>query len=148
MMVGDLCNREVISTTATEPVRQAARRMRRHHVGELIVVDGRRAPIGVVTDRDLVVGALAGHKDIDQVHVGDVMSRNPVMAHVSQGLDEALDLMRSRAIRRLPVVDGEGRLEGILTLDDVLAVVSGELSKMVQLVMREQLREKKDRRPL
>jgi len=148
VIVGDLCNRQVVSTTETEPIRQAARRMRQHHVGDLIVVDGHRLPIGVVTDRDLVVGPLAGHEDVNLLTVGDVMTRNPVMASVSQGLEEALDLMRSRAVRRLPVVNAAGELEGILTLDDVLAVLNGELSKLVQLVMREQGREARDRRPL
>lgn len=148
MIVGDLCNRQVVTTTETEPIRQAARRMRQHHVGDLIVVDGHRFPIGVVTDRDLVVGPLAGHEDVNLLNVGDVMTRNPVMASVTQGLEEALDLMRSRAVRRLPVVNAAGELEGILTLDDVLAVLNGELSKLVQLVMREQGREARDRRPL
>lgn len=95
-----------------------------------------------------MVGPLAGHEDVNLLTVGDVMTRNPVMASVSQGLEEALDLMRSRAVRRLPVVNAAGELEGILTLDDVLAVLNGELSKLVQLVMREQGREARDRRPL
>lgn len=141
MTVGDICSHDVVFARASEPVRQAARRMRQHHVGDLVVVETHRIPVGIVTDRDLVVGALANHGDIDELQVGEVMTPNPVLASETLGLEDALELMRARAIRRLPVVDGDGGLTGILTLDDVLQVLNQELTKLVQLVMREQKRE-------
>ena len=148
LTVGELCNRDVIMTSESESVRQAARRMRKHHVGDLVVVDTHAVPVGILTDRDLVVGALAENRDVDVLTVGDVMSRNPVVASEDEDLDEALHRMRSKAIRRLPVVTSDGDLMGILTIDDVLRVLNDELSKLVRLVMREQLRETADRRPL
>jgi CBS domain-containing protein len=148
LTVGELCNRDVIMTSERESVRQAARRMRKHHVGDLVVVDAYAVPIGILTDRDLVVGALAEGKDVDALTVSDVMSRDPVVAGEEEGLDVALHRMRSKAIRRLPVVTSDGDLVGILTIDDVLRVLNEELSKLVRLVMREQLRESVDRRPV
>lgn len=141
MTVGEICNRDVVFASEIETIRQAARRMRGHHVGDLIVVDGNRRPIGILTDRDLVVGALAENEDVDLLRVGDVMTRSPVMATETQGLEEALEAMRRKAIRRLPVVDADGELTGILTLDDILQVLNKELSKLVQLVIREQKQE-------
>lgn len=148
LTVGDLCNREVVRTAEHESIRQAARRMRKHHVGDLVVVDDREVPIGILTDRDLVVGPLAEGRDVDALTVSEVMSRRLVVAAEEEGLDEALHRMRSKAVRRLPVVNVEGDLVGILTVDDVLRVLNEELSKVVRLVMREQLRETADRRPL
>ncbi len=148
LTVGDLCNREVVRTAENESIRQAARRMRKHHVGDLVVVDDSEVPIGILTDRDLVVGPLAEGRDVDALTVSEVMSRSLVVAAEEEGLDEALHRMRSKAVRRLPVVNSEGDLVGILTVDDVLGVLNEELSKVVRLVMREQLRETADRRPL
>ncbi|MGH7542633.1 MAG: CBS domain-containing protein [Gemmatimonadota bacterium] len=148
LTVGDLCNREVVRTAEHESIRQAARRMRKHHVGDLVVVDDREVPIGILTDRDLVVGPLAEGRDVDALTASEVMSRSLVVAAEEEGLDEALHRMRSKAVRRLPVVNSEGDLVGILTVDDVLGVLNEELSKVVRLVMREQLRETADRRPV
>jgi CBS domain-containing protein len=141
MNVGEICNRDVVFAGEIDTVRQAARRMRQHHVGDLIVVDGSHQPIGILTDRDLVVGALAENEDVDLLRVGDVMTGNPVMVTETDGLDEALETMKRKAIRRLPVVNAEGELTGILTLDDILQVLNNELSKLVQLVIREQKQE-------
>lgn len=110
------------------------------------MVDGNHLPIGIVTDRDLVVGALAENEDVDLLRVGDVMTRNPIMASETEDLEGALEAMRRKAIRRLPVVNAEGELSGILTLDDVLQVLNRELSKLVQLVIREQKQEAVARR--
>jgi CBS domain-containing protein len=120
--------------------------MRQHHVGDLIIVDGNRQPVGILTDRDLVVGALAENEDVDLLRVGDVMTRRPVLASETEDLEKALEAMRRKAIRRLPVVNDDGELTGVLTLDDVLQVLNRGLSTLVQLVIREQKQEALTRR--
>ena len=144
MIVGELCNRIVVFARPEETVREAARRMRDNHVGDLVVVEKwevGRVPVGIVTDRDLVVGPLAGGEDLDRLRVGEVMSRDIVTACERDDLEHALQTMRVNGIRRLPVVDDEGVLQGILTLDDVLEHLDEELAALVQLVAREQARE-------
>ena len=149
MTVGELCNREVVLARVGDTVFDAARRMRQFHVGDLVVVEdeaGGRVPVGIVTDRDLVVAALAeGIERLSELRVGDVMTPRPVTAHAGEGVVEALDRMRSHGIRRLPVVNEEGRLEGILAFDDVLEFTSGELLDLVKLVARQQKVERQRR---
>lgn len=149
MTVGEFCNRQVVIARRDESVAEAARRIRDFHVGTLIVVDeqdGRRVPVGVVTDRDLVVSVLAGdRRDIDTLKVGDVMTRGLVTANQQENLLDALKKMRSFGVRRLPIVNDEGGLEGILTFDDLIDLVAEELSDLTNLVAREQKREREVR---
>jgi CBS domain-containing protein len=131
----------VVTATPDETVADAARRMRDHHVGTVVVVDGekRDRPTGILTDRDIVVGAVAQSPDkIDSLLVGDVMTRDIITSRPAASLHSALSTMHSRGIRRLPVVSGDGRLEGLLAFDDILEVMSEELSELVGLVAREQ----------
>lgn len=140
MSVGTLCNREVIIADSGTSIAEAAALMRRYHVGDLVVVqveDGARRPVGLVTDRDLVVEVVAEGLDPDSVTISDVMIRE--LQTIGQDADfwEAIGHMRRQGVRRLPVVNESGGLEGILTLDDVLELVSEALSGLVGLVSRE-----------
>ena len=146
MTVGEFCNRQVVIAREDESLMEAARRIRDFHVGTLIVVDqqdGRRIPVGVLTDRDLVVRVLAeGERDVGALVVGNVMTRELVTAREQEDLFEALKKMRSFGIRRLPVVNANGGLEGILAFDDLVELVAEELSDLSRLVAREQKRER------
>jgi CBS domain-containing protein len=146
MTVGELCTRRVVIATRTESLVEAARRMREHHVGDLVVVDdagGRRTPVGIVTDRDIVIGAVAEPvRDLGRLTVADVMTADPVTARTNDSMLDALKKMRSHGIRRLPVVNETGVLEGILTFDDLLDVLSEELGDLAALVARGQTRER------
>jgi len=150
MNIGQVCNRRVVKTMKTERVLAAARRMRDEHVGDLIVVEetrGRVVPVGVLTDRDIVVGILA--KDIEHLRtldVGDVLTREVVTARETDDMSDVLERMVQHGVRRIPVVDGEGMLIGIFTLDDWLATVSRDLQNALRLIDREQ-REEAQRRP-
>lgn len=149
MTVGELCNRRVVIARRDDSLLVAARRIRDCHVGTLIVVDeqdNRRVPVGVVTDRDLVVSVLAADlRDVGALNVGDVMTSELVTAHERENLFDALKKMRSFGVRRLPVVDDEGALQGILTVDDVIDVVAEELSDLSKLIAREQNREREEK---
>jgi len=144
MTVGEICNREVVVVGPEAAIQEAARLMREHHVGCLVVVEereGRTVPVGMLTDRDLVVELLALDLDPDTVCVGDVMSPGPVVAYEEDRLWDTLRRMRIEGVRRLPVVDREGALQGILALDDLLELLAGELAELARVVLRERRRE-------
>jgi CBS domain-containing protein len=123
--------------------------MRDDHVGTLVVIDGenRERLAGILTDRDIVVSAVAQSPDkVESLLVGDVMTRDVITTRPTTTLDDALSMMRSRGIRRLPVVREEGQLEGLVAFDDILEVMSEELGELVGLVAREQKHEREVRR--
>jgi CBS domain-containing protein len=147
MTVGELCTRAVVTADPDETIAAAARRMRDRHVGDVVVTDGQTRPVGVLTDRDIVVSAVAQSPDkLSALRVGDVMTRDPATAQSVETVDAALKRMQSLGIRRLPVVDRDGRLEGIVAFDDILEVMTGELSELVGLVAREQRHEREVRK--
>jgi CBS domain-containing protein len=111
-----------------DSVANAAERMRQRTVGCLIVVDDQQHPIGMVTDRDLVIRVVADAKDVDLTPVIDIMSADPVTATPETTLDEALALMRDGPFRRLPLVDPRGALVGLVTLDDILMHFGSEFA--------------------
>jgi len=140
MSVGEYCNREVALAYQNTEVREAAKLMRKHHVGDLVVVEpvgDENIPVGVVTDRDIVIEVIAEDLDLDEVTVGDIMSVDLVTARERDDLWDTLNRMRIQGIRRLPVVNDSGGLEGILTADDVLELFAEGLMDIVRLVQRE-----------
>lgn len=149
MLVGTACNREVVVVERSASVSQAARLMRDFHVGDLVVVetqDGRRRPVGILTDRDIVVGVLARDVDAASVAVRDVMGDELITATEDESLPDVVKRMRAAGVRRLPIVDGEGTLVGILTVDDLLDLLSETLNDLTRLISRELTREQR-RRP-
>lgn len=148
MSVGEYCNRDVVVVEKTESVRTAVDLMRQHHVGDVVVVEqgGKGAqPVGILTDRDIVIELLAEDVALDAVNIGDVMSANPVVVDQAVPLLDALALMQSKGVRRLLVTDPLGSLVGLLTVDDVIELVAEQMNALVGLVSREQDREKKQR---
>ena len=144
MAVGEICNRDVVITQKTLSVADAARLMRTHHVGDLVVVeekDGRKLPVGIVTDRDIVVEVVAAGVNPDALKVGDIMGPSVATVRESEGLFEALRYMRDKGVRRMPVVDRDGGLAGILTMDDLLELLAEEMTELAKLVSHERQRE-------
>lgn len=144
MRVGELCNREVIVIRGDESVRVAAELMRRHHVGDVVLVedrDGRQVPVGLVTDRDLVVEVMVPGLDPETLAVRDILTSSLSTVGEDDGLFDALDLMRARAVRRLPVVDADGALAGIITVDDVVGLLTEMLGRLSAVVERQRSRE-------
>jgi CBS domain-containing protein len=152
MSVGQFCNRETIIVRKQDSITEAAKLMRQHHVGCLVVVEenasGTPAPIGIVTDRDLVIEILAEEVNPEEVTIGDIMSSELVTAHENDRLWDTLQRMRIKGVRRIPVIDQHGALKGILTSDDLLEVLAGELGEMAKLINREMQREQKVRPPI
>lgn len=145
MTIGTICNRDTVFTTRNSSIVDAAQLMRDHHVGDLVVVDeqaGRRVPVGIVTDRDLVIEILARQVEPGSVTIGDIMSGELVTARESDGLFDTLQRMRAKGVRRVPVVDAGGALAGIVAVDDFLDLLAEEISALARLVSREQARER------
>lgn len=146
---GEICNRDVVYAHKDTPVADAARLMREHHVGDLVVLDGKegeQTPIGIVTDRDLVVEVIAEDVRPEDVTVGDVMSYELVTAREEDGLLDLIKRMRAKGVRRVPVLDRAGALVGILSVDDLIEVLAEQVTDLARLIAREQDRERERRR--
>ena len=149
MAIGELCSREVVFVTRSESVLDAARLMREHHVGSLVVVDtaqGRRVPVGMITDRDVAVGVVALGLDPEKTLVEAAMRAEVVAIKESDGIGRAAQLMRAKGVRRLPVVDASGALVGLLAADDLLELLAEEMSGLAGMLGRGALRERTERR--
>ncbi|MGD8620300.1 MAG: CBS domain-containing protein [Thiogranum sp.] len=143
MSIGELCNREVVIACPEENLLEAARLMRRYHVGDLIVVEsaGSKVPVGILTDRDIVVEVVAQEVDPANVSVADVMSQPLFNVREGDDLTGTVERMRHLGVRRAPVVDESGTLVGIFTLDDILEQLAELLTNLVSLTGRERKRE-------
>ena len=134
MAIGDLCRRQVVTCPPEATLGDAAKLMRAQHVGSIVVCDEGRRPVGILTDRDIVVEVLAADLDPRTVKVGEVMSRNPATALEDDELTWALKVMRDHGVRRLPVVKAGGQLAGIVALDDLLSSAATSLADVVQAI--------------
>lgn len=146
MPIGEFCNREVVIVGRDASVLEAAQLMRAHHVGSVVIVDtqaGARKPVGVLTDRDIVVELVARQVAPEGVKAGDLATGTVATIGDSAGVYDTLHYMRERGFRRMPVVDAQGNLVGIVTLDDYLALLAEELNELAQLIPREQSLEMK-----
>jgi len=144
MAVGRVCNRDVVIVREEESLRDAARLMRTRHVGALIVVEeaeGSRIPIGIVTDRDIVLALLQRESDLENLSVADAMSREALRLIETEDVSDAIDRMRTKAVRRAPVVDAAGSLIGVVSIDDLLDVLVDQLADLVRLIQRQPDRE-------
>ena len=131
MNIAEIYKHAPVTIRESEDLTAAARLMRERHIGYLVVVEphlsGALQPIGVLTDRDIVVSVIAKGADPRELRVGDVMTRKPVMIDESESLAAALGEMRRIGVRRMPVVGDLGQLLGVLSLDEVLDALAAEL---------------------
>jgi CBS domain-containing protein len=130
MSIGRICNRTVYLAVANETARTAAKRMAEHNVGTLLIVNDRRQPIGILTDRDLVTRVMATSKNPQKTLVGDVMTHRPITISEATPIEAAIATMRSGGFRRMPVVGESEHLVGVVSLDDVLALLAEEFTKI------------------
>lgn len=140
MSIIECSSTAVVCCTADASVFDVAQLMRRHHVGTVVVTagaEGERVPVGIITDRDIVIEMIALQLDVAAFTAADVMSAPVVTVRESEGVIEALRLMRERKIRRLPVVTEAGTLYGIVTADDLLNLLGMELSLMAGTIVEQ-----------
>lgn len=144
MKINEYCRRSVVSIAGNADIAAAAQLMREQHVGFLVVYklgDDIRRPIGVLTDRDIVLQVVSPSLDPKAITVEDVMTRQPLIASESDELRDVLQAMRMAGIRRVPVVDARGALVGILAIDDALDVVTSLLCDITGSIKSEQRQE-------
>ena len=149
MTIATICNREVITVQRDATVLHAAMLMRQYHVGDVVVIEAQNAqcvPVGIVTDRDVVIKLVATELDAAVITVGDIMEPKLNVVKENSGVFEAIQTMTAKGVRRLPVVDDDGGLVGIITLDDLLLLLAKEFSSLTKLVTREQKNEAIKRR--
>ena len=142
MTVGSICKRSVVAVPKGESIVDVAKRMRMLHVGTVIVIEDRKSkhfPVGILTDRDIVLSIVASEPEhLPSILVRDVINDDLLTAHEGTSLADAVKMMQERGVRRLPIVDHEGVLVGIVTADDVIRFLAEELNQVVQLMNQEE----------
>ena len=136
MHISEICKRDVVTCARGASALELAQLMRDRHVGDVVVVDrneGPTVPVGIVTDRDLVVRVLANGLDSDTVAAGELMREPLITVLGSESVYDAVWHMRRGGIRRLPVVDARGVLLGVVTMDDITAHLAAELADMARI---------------
>lgn len=149
MKLKEICTPDVIYCTDGITTLHAARLMRERHVGDLVVVDENgddQTPIGIVTDRDIVIEVLAKDLDPAKVTVRQIMRVPLVIAHAFEDAEHAIERMRVHGVRRIPVLDDKSKLTGILSLDDLLKRLAADAAILADIVAHEQDREHRIRR--
>ncbi len=144
MRIGEICSREVTFGKRNDSVNTAARLMREYHVGSVVVVeeaDEKRIPVGIVTDRDITVAVVALGLDPAVIEIGDIMGSPLVSVPQNWGIAEVVELMRIRSVRRVVVTDEDGSLVGLVAADDVMALLSEQMSALAAMASRERGRE-------
>ena len=148
MNVGELCNRDVVCAESDAGAAEIAKLMREYHVGSIVITktqNGVRRPAGIVTDRDIVTELVAKGVSAESCSASDIMSLELTTVNAKDDVYACLETMRSKGIRRIPVIDDQGALVGIVTADDVLDFIREQLSEVVSLIYREQENEKRRR---
>jgi len=149
MLLNTFCILDVACCTPRATVLEAAHLMRRRHTGDLVVVEDdelRQAPLGIITDRDIVIEVLAKGLDPATTLVGSVIRTPVVIAREDEDSALALERMRTHGVRRIPVVGHGGKLVGIVTADDLIRRLALDMNVLTEIVSKEQGYEQRYRR--
>ncbi len=136
MSLEKLIRRPVETLPPTASCAEAARLMRDQNIGSVVVVQN-GAPVGVVTDRDLALRIVADEHDPAELSLEQVMSHDTIFLSQNRELQDVVETMRDLGVRRLPIVDDEGRLSGIVSMDDVLALLAQDIGALGEAIQRE-----------
>lgn len=149
MLLKDVCTPDAVCCIGSTSALEAARIMRHKHIGDLVVVDDPgegRIPLGIVTDRDIVVEVLGQGLDPSTTKLASLMHTPVVIAHESEDVGSLVERMRTHGVRRVPVVNQEGALVGIVTLDDLLKILVAAVGALTEITDKGQRREQHLRR--
>jgi len=150
MNIGEICSRVVVLARRDTPLSEVAKLMREHHVGSVVVVEESergRLPLGIVTDRDIVIEVIAMDLECRTVTAGDIMAGDLVTVQEDEDILDVLRLMRRRGVRRVPVLTASGTLAGLVALDDVMEVLAEEFDDLSKAIVSEQSKELHLRKP-
>ncbi len=141
MILEKIAKKPVASIERTATIEQVARVMRDMHVGDVVITErkgGRQVPVGILTDRDIVVSGIALGLDARAFRADDLMSSSLVTAQINDSLYHVINLMKEEGCRRIPILDDRGSLVGIVSLNDVMSLLADELNAVVSIPQRQQ----------
>lgn len=144
MPIGEICVLDVITCSRDTKIDEVAQLMRQHHVGDVVVVEesqGKQIPVGIITDRDIVTSLIALELDPTIFSAGDLVTRPIIAVREDLGVFEAIQNMRRHGVRRMPVLNQEGTLMGIISIDDLIELLAAEMSELAKLIFKEQAEE-------
>ncbi|MFT6992129.1 MAG: CBS domain-containing protein [Paraglaciecola sp.] len=148
MNVGEICSKNIVHVSPQHSVLDMARIMREQHVSSVVVVDnidGEIRPLGLITDRDLMIDVLAAKLDPSVLTAEDIITSELICVTETHDVREALKYLRYYAVSKAPVVNVNGVLVGLFSIEDSLATLSGEFSELVQLLSNELMNETPNR---
>ena len=140
MKVGEMCSRGVVTALESASLRDVAVLMAERHVGAIVIVSKAGAqpvPVGIITDRDIVRAQLEHVADLSRLRVADVMTKPPLTLTEGEQLEDAIEILRARSLRRAPVVNARGELVGFVSTDDLVAEVARQLGTLAGLLRRQ-----------
>jgi len=141
MDAGEICSRKTVIIREDKFVKDAVKLLKQYNVGSLVVVksmNNHNVPVGLLTDRDIVIKALPAQNPLDTIPVREIMSTPVITVTETTSIFETLSKMRYSGIRRLPVINEEGFLTGILSLDDIIDSIARELIEVTRVVQKEE----------
>jgi CBS domain-containing protein len=147
MTAGEYCNREIVITEQDASVTEAAMLMRQYHVGDLVVIEKqgeKTLPIGIITDRDIVIEVIAQKANPDSLIIKDIMSTGLITVEEKESMMDTLELMQHQGVRRIIVVDNQGSLQGLLSADDAIELIAEAMNNLTKLVKHEITHEEKE----
>jgi CBS domain-containing protein len=133
MKLGEQFKKEVVTMSPENTLRKAGHLMREHGIGAVVVVNAKNKPVGIITDRDVAIALAADERDPDTA-VSEVMEGSLVTIGENEGIFNATQYLLAYKVRRLPIVDSDGALVGIVTMDDLLGLLGKELTNLVEAV--------------
>lgn len=148
MPIAEFCRTDVVVLEKNSSVVEAAKAMREAHVGDVVVCEnqgGQLKPIGILTDRDIVVGLIALGIPVETIRVEDLMTPTLVMVSRQHGVYETIQMMETYGVRRLPVVDEAGRLIGIVSSGDLMELLGREILSLARLPAKQKAKEQEMR---
>jgi predicted transcriptional regulator len=145
MEVKSICSQNLVTIDARRTLLEAAVLMRDHHVGTLVVTclttEGEQV-CGIVTDRDLVIHGLANLQPGPETQVGEIAQAALSMIDEDAGIEAALEIMRSKGVRRLLLKSTDHRLSGVLSIDDLIGALAPQVAGLADVIRRGMAREK------
>jgi CBS domain-containing protein len=140
MSIGKICETKVITATKDMMITEAAQVMKEHNIGSIVVVEQQQSsfiPIGMLTDRDIVTKVVTEDLDLDSVTVGDVMNGELLLLKKHQSIQEAIDMMSAKGVRRVPVIDDNNVLIGVFSVDDLFILLADEIQSVARLIRKQ-----------
>lgn len=136
MAIQELVRTDVVTAPPDASARNVATLMEEKDVGSVLIVEDNR-PVGIVTDRDLTLEVVSRGSDATELSVSDVMTTNPFTVDQDEGIYEVLAQVSQEGVRRIPVTGEDGTLVGIVTLDDFVVLLAGEMQNVSDVIQAE-----------